>query len=99
MYLSKTDLSIKEIAERLNFPDPAYMNRFFKSAIKISMTQYRILLRTESLMSLSPALTVSVDCQSASLSHICLINASFFSYSSPVRMTGSASPTILYPLV
>ena len=41
MYLSKTDLSIKEIAERLNFPDPAYMNRFFKSAIKISMTQYR----------------------------------------------------------
>ena len=39
------------------------------------------------------------DCQSASLSHMCRINTSFFSYSSPVRITGSASPTILYPLV
>lgn len=39
--LTTTDLSIKEIAERLHFEDASYLNRFFKRQTGSSLTLYR----------------------------------------------------------
>ncbi len=39
--LSTTDLSMKEIAEKLNFEDPSYLNRFFRKHVGITLTDFR----------------------------------------------------------
>jgi len=39
--LNSTDISIKEIAEKLNFEDPSYMNRYFKRQTGMSLSEYR----------------------------------------------------------
>lgn len=39
--LSSSDVSIKEIAERLNFDDPSYMCRYFKRQTGVSLSAYR----------------------------------------------------------
>ena len=41
MLLETTDMSVKEIAEYLNFEDGSYMCRFFKRHTGISLTEYR----------------------------------------------------------
>jgi AraC-like DNA-binding protein len=39
--LHSTELSIQEIADRLNFPDQSYLGRFFKKQTGISPSEYR----------------------------------------------------------
>ncbi|WP_404478878.1 helix-turn-helix domain-containing protein [Sphingobacterium sp. ML3W] len=39
--LRSTDLSIKEIAYRLNFEDSSYLTRYFKKQTGMTLTQYR----------------------------------------------------------
>ena len=41
MLLETTDMSVKEIAENLNFEDASYMCRFFKRHTEVSFTEYR----------------------------------------------------------
>ncbi len=40
-YLSYSSLSLKQIAYRLNFDDPAYMSRLFKRYTNLTMSEYR----------------------------------------------------------
>ncbi|MGN3984324.1 helix-turn-helix domain-containing protein, partial [Bacteroides fragilis] len=39
--LQSTDLSIQEIADRLNFPDQSYLGRYFKRHEGVSPMEYR----------------------------------------------------------
>lgn len=41
MLLTTSDLTVKEIAERLTFEDASYLNRFFKKQVGITLTTYR----------------------------------------------------------
>ena len=40
-WLTTSSLSVKEMADRLNFEDASYMNRFFKRHTGLSLTEYR----------------------------------------------------------
>ena len=40
-YLSCSDYTIKEIAERLNFPNQSFLGKYFKSATGMSPSEYR----------------------------------------------------------
>lgn len=40
-WLTTSSLSVKEMADRLNFGDASYMNRFFKRHTGLSLTEYR----------------------------------------------------------
>lgn len=48
MLLDTTDLTVKEIAERLNYDDPSYLCRIFRKQTGMSPIQYRNKLRSES---------------------------------------------------
>lgn len=39
--LRNTDLSIKEIAQELNFPNQSFLGKYFKNATNISPSDYR----------------------------------------------------------
>lgn len=39
--LQSTELSIQEIADKLNFPDQSYLSRYFKVNCGITPTDYR----------------------------------------------------------
>lgn len=41
MMLTTTDLSVKEIAEKMNFEDPSYLNRYFRRQVGVSLTEFR----------------------------------------------------------
>lgn len=40
-YLTYTDLSVKNIAAKLNFDDPSYMCRFFRKMTGVSPMEYK----------------------------------------------------------
>ena len=47
MLLDTTDLSVKQIAERLHYDDPSYMCRIFRKHTGMSPIEYRNKLRLE----------------------------------------------------
>lgn len=41
LLLTFSDLSVQQIADRLDFPDQSYLGRFFRKAVGMSPTAYR----------------------------------------------------------